>query len=135
MSSLANTATSGVQKRAHTRVVHLQRKKGEIVQDCDVYIGRAVTRGGWTLKQSKWANPFQIGKKGMKTVKEVARAYENHVRSNSMLMSSLHELRGNRLGCWCYPKFCHGNILIKLMKEQEVREGTEERECSDENKS
>lgn len=109
---------NGVRKNT-TRVVHLHRKNGNVVQDCDVYIGRAVMRGGWNFTRSKWANPFKIGQKGIKTIQHVAKAYEKHVRGNAMLMQSLHELSGQRLGCWCYPKFCHGNILVKLLKEQE----------------
>jgi hypothetical protein len=111
-------STAGVRKPT-TRVVHLKRKNDDVVQDCDVYIGRAVMYGGWNLTKSKWANPFKVGQKGMKTPKHVAAAYEKHVRDNKNLMESLQELTGKRLGCWCYPKPCHGNVLIKLLKEQE----------------
>jgi hypothetical protein len=31
------------------------------------------------------------------------------------LMSSLEELRSKRLGCWCAPKACHGDVLIELL--------------------
>lgn len=39
-----------------TTVVRLRRSKGQVVQDCTLYIGRACYRGGWTLPQSKWYN-------------------------------------------------------------------------------
>ena len=34
---------------------------------------------------------------------------------NKELMNSLSELRGKRLGCWCKPERCHGNVLIELL--------------------
>ena len=29
------------------------------------------------------------------------------------------ELEGKELGCWCKPSPCHGDILIKLLKERQ----------------
>lgn len=37
---------------------------------------------------------------------------------NQELMNSLHELGGKTLGCWCRPEDCHGDILLKLLKEK-----------------
>ena len=36
-------------------VVRIRRKGDRVVQDCDIYIGRAWTMGGWNLSRSKWA--------------------------------------------------------------------------------
>lgn len=103
-----------------TQVVRIRRKKtGEVVQDCDVYIGRRMTLGGWNLPQSKWANPFPVKKEAERA--EVLRKYEEWIRTQPQLMASLEELRGKRLGCWCKPKACHGDILIRLMDEQSSR--------------
>lgn len=41
-------------------IVHLKRSNGVVVQDCDVYIGRACNMGGWRLSQSKWYNPYTV---------------------------------------------------------------------------
>lgn len=43
-----------------TTVVRIRMERGKVVQDCDVYIGRACNMGGWRLRQSKWANPFTL---------------------------------------------------------------------------
>ena len=86
-----------------TRVVHLKRTKGVIVQDCDIYIGRQCTMGGWNLPRSKWANPFRLGEKGYETVDSVLKAYENHILARKHLKDSLHELKGKVLGCKFYP--------------------------------
>ena len=32
----------------------------KIVQNCDMYIGRACFRDGWQLKSSRWKNPFSL---------------------------------------------------------------------------
>ena len=33
-------------------------------------------------------------------------------------MESLIELEGKVLGCWCHPEPCHGDILVKLLREK-----------------
>lgn len=102
-----------------TEVVRIRRKKtGEIVQDCDVYIGRKMTMGGWNLPQSKWANPFPVKKEAERA--DALRKYEEWIRTQPQLMASLEELHGKRLGCWCKPKACHGDILVRLMEEKFV---------------
>ena len=73
----------------------------------DVYIGRP----------SKWGNPFSIGKDG--TREEVVQKYEKWIKQQPELMENLHELKDKVLGCWCSPKLCHGDVLIKLIKGNE----------------
>ena len=81
------------------KVVHCKKEK------YDVYIGRG----------SKWGNPYHIGQHG--TREEVIKKYENYLLGNTDLMNSLNELKGKVLACWCSPQACHGDILIKLIKE------------------
>jgi len=81
------------------KVVHFKK------EPYDVYIGRP----------SKWGNPYIIGPDG--TREEVIQKYERHVRTSKILMNALPSLAGKVLGCWCPPKPCHGEILIKLVKE------------------
>lgn len=103
--------------RKRTRVVKLQRKNGVVIQDCEVYIGRAMFRGGWKLKKSIWANPY----KGSDTLDQ----YREHVTSKPELMSALHELDGKVLGCWCKKNGnepCHGDVLVQLLKEQQEQQ-------------
>lgn len=71
----------------------------------DIYIGRP----------SKWGNPYVIGKDG--TRKEVIEKYKLWVKSQPELLDSIKELKGKRLGCWCYPKACHGDVLADLANE------------------
>lgn len=96
-----------------TTVVRIQRKQGEIVQDCDIYIGRACYRGGWELPQSKWHNPYSVNTYGDQAIP----MYENYLRNNPELLAALPELVGKRLGCWCKPGPCHGDVIVKLLDE------------------
>jgi len=85
-----------------TKVVHCKKER------YDVYIGRP----------SKWGNPFSIGKDG--TRKEVLEKYEKYILGNEKLMNDLHELEGKVLGCWCKPRACHGDVLMKLINRKGV---------------
>ena len=101
------------------KVVRIRRNKHGIVQDCDLYIGRAINYGGWNLSQSKWHNPFTIKKYG--SVQKVCELYLQYI-INSDLFHDLPELKGKTLGCWCeYKKninsfHCHGAVLVQLYK-------------------
>jgi hypothetical protein len=81
--------------------------KGKVVhskkEPYDVYIGRG----------SAWGNPFKIGVHGDRD--EVIKQYEKYIRGKSELMErAKKELFGKVLGCWCAPKPCHGDILLKI---------------------
>jgi hypothetical protein len=110
-----------------TTVVHLKRTKERIIQGCDVYIGRRWNMGGWALEESIWHNPFKLAdakKATPEEIDEVLRKYEAHVRSKPELMSRLlSDLQGKSLGCWCLPKPCHGNVLVKLVNEALLEQG------------
>jgi hypothetical protein len=96
-----------------TTVVRLKRTKLKIIQDCDVYIGRAVFRGGWELLASKWANTISIAKAG--SAERAVELYEEYLHTRpDLLVAIKSELKGKRLGCWCWPNPCHGNVLARL---------------------
>lgn len=90
-----------------TTVVNLTR------ESFTVYIGRANRRYG--LPQSKWANPFIIGKDG--TREQVVEKYRAYVLGRPDLLASLGEIRGEVMGCWCVPSRCHGHVLLELLEE------------------
>ncbi len=83
------------------KVVHCKK------EPYDVYIGRP----------SKWGNPFEIGVDG--TREECIAKYSNWVKKQQL---PFEELRGKILGCWCAPKACHGDVLIKLANNGMERE-------------
>lgn len=71
-------------------------------QSYDVYIGRP----------SKWGNPFVIGQDGDRA--RVIELYRRFLLKSPELLKSLHELRGKRLGCYCAPLPCHGDVLAEF---------------------
>lgn len=70
----------------------------------DVYIGRP----------SKWGNPFKINKEADR--QEVLKQYKDWVLVQPGLMRCLEDLRGKKLGCFCKPKQCHGDVLVELVE-------------------
>lgn len=68
----------------------------------DVYIGRP----------SKWGNPYTIPADGNRET--VIRRYREHILSRPDLLKALSELKGKRLGCFCHPLPCHGDVLAEL---------------------
>lgn len=87
-----------------TSVVNIKKEVYE------VYIGRG----------SKWGNPFKIGVDGNR--QEVIKKYTKWIITQPELMSSLNELDGKILGCYCAPKACHGDVLVYLIeREKEMK--------------
>jgi hypothetical protein len=63
-------------------------------------------------RRSKWGNPFVIGRDGDRA--EVIEKYRAWIKTQPDLLAALPELRGKRLGCWCAPQPCHGDVLTEL---------------------
>jgi hypothetical protein len=93
-----------------TTVVH------NLHEEFDVYIGREVPEHG--IAASKWGNPFVLEEDTEAERDRVLAIYREWVIAQPELMSSLDELRGKRLGCWCAPKRCHGDVLVELLEAQ-----------------
>ena len=82
-----------------TEVVNLKEER------YDVYIGRG----------SPWGNPFPITKRENRAY--VIARYRRYIRSRPELLARLGELRGKRLGCYCHPFPCHGDVLVELVNQ------------------
>ena len=86
-----------------------------------VYIGRAFA--GW--KGSVLGNPFQIGKDGSR--EEVIQMYrrwlwfrmqeQGQVQKEILRLAAMYA-RGEsiKLGCWCFPQACHGEIVARAIR-------------------
>lgn len=90
-----------------SKVVHCKK------EEFDVYVGRG----------SKWGNPFShkegtLAKEIVATREEAIQKFEEYLLSNQELMDSLDELKGKVLGCWCKPKSCHGDVLLKYANQK-----------------
>jgi len=95
------------------KIVHCNK------ENYDIYIGRP----------SKWGNPFthltdsSHAKYKVNSRKEAIKKYEEWITKGEgrYLLKDLHELEGKILGCWCKPKSCHGDILIKLIEKNKSK--------------
>jgi hypothetical protein len=67
-----------------------------------VYIGRG----------SKCGNPFRIGRDGDRAA--VIMKYERWLADQHHLLRAFDELRGRDLICFCAPRACHGDLLLRL---------------------
>lgn len=76
--------------------------------DYDLFIGR----GG------QWGNPFIVGVDGTRS--EVIEKYRQWIKTQPQLLAQLHILRGKRLGCFCKPLACHGDVLVELCEDNNV---------------
>lgn len=96
-----------------TVVVNVSKKYGETDY---VYIGRYCKYTDH--KESPFHNPFYLPKDATAEQRRACLAkYEAHVRNSPRLLALLPTLKGKRLGCWCKPLPCHGDVLVKLIQE------------------
>jgi hypothetical protein len=67
-----------------------------------VYVGRP----------SKWGNPFAM-KSEIDREKVIAQ-FTEYIMNSPDLLAQVGELRGKNLVCYCAPKACHADVLLKL---------------------
>lgn len=87
----------------------------------NVYIGRGgivfIDGKRYPPSSSKWANPYKLKDKSRE---ECLKYYEIYIRfqiKNNPEYYNIQELKGKKLGCWCCPEMCHGDILCKILNE------------------
>ena len=77
----------------------------------DVYIGRG----------SIWGNPFVMENNSDAERQRVIDAYRVHfikqMASGVITVDMLKQLYGKRLGCFCAPKPCHGDVIAAAVRE------------------
>lgn len=72
----------------------------------DIYIGRG----------SIWGNPYTIEEHGRDKAIALYQVYIiDQLDNEPELVKQLLLLKGKTLGCFCKPKPCHGDILVKLI--------------------
>ena len=77
-------------------------------EPCEVFIGRP----------SRWGNPWSIGKDGNR--RQVIAKYREWIKTQPHLLTQVKNLKGRKLGCFCAPQMCHGDILRALADGDEV---------------
>jgi hypothetical protein len=96
-----------------TTVVNIKKTLYWGLRPDDIYIGRP----------GKYGNLHKIGYCGVcqrrHTRAEAIEAYQEDVRNNLELRKEIEKLRGKRLGCFCKPKACHGDVIVEFLEEGE----------------
>lgn len=67
-------------------------------------------------RNSDWGNPFEMPGDGDRET--VCESYELYFGRKYSLHDRVLGLKGKVLGCWCYPKQCHGDHLAALLQQE-----------------
>ena len=112
----------------NVKVKHIRPKYAmlaEWIEDSNnMYIGRCgvvfINKERFPKQSSPWANPYTAKKYGREKCLEL---YEEWIRAKIAKEGTeeLLKLKDKVLGCWCKPDSCHGDILVKIIKELEIK--------------
>ena len=79
----------------------------------DVYIGRGVTP-----EQGYFGNPIKLedcsGDRAL-CVQKYKDYFLDRIKNDSEFRSRVLSLKDKTLGCFCYPKLCHGMVIIEFL--------------------
>ena len=110
-------------KVVNVKVKHIRPKYKNLkewMDDSDnVYIGRRgivfVDGVRFPKRDSIWANPFKISESVGR--EDVIQKYREYIREK-ITDEDLSILRSaKRIGCWCAPLECHGDVLLEILAE------------------
>lgn len=70
-------------------------------------------------RRSRWGNHFIMRNDSDKERDRVCDAFEEAVKSwpPEVIAALKRELRGKDLACWCAPKRCHAETLLRIANE------------------
>lgn len=86
-------------------VFKVWHRKGNYPKDA-IYVGRP----------TKWGNPVHLDNEYDR--EEVLLDYEKWLMKQPELVKAVkEELKGHHLVCWCAPKRCHADILLRVANE------------------
>lgn len=118
-------------KVVNVKVIHLRpryKNLREWIENTEenVYIGRKgvvfIDGKRFPDKASPWANPFKISDQCSR--QQAIGKYEAYIRvqiEEDPVKYDLMALKDKRLGCWCSPDSCHGDVLLRLINEEKYK--------------
>ena len=75
-------------------------------------------------RPTEWGNPYTHIKDRKTQAQyivdsrdEAIEKYRHWIKQQPHLLAKLSSLKGKRLGCYCSPKSCHGDVLVELIEE------------------
>ena len=85
----------------------------------DAYIGRA-GRG----EDGYFGNPFRMENRISReqAVKSFQKYFTERIEKDSEFKRRVLALKGKRLGCFCKPKACHGDVIADWLNKMEENE-------------
>lgn len=87
---------------ALTRVVNVARHRADVMID----------------RSDEFGNPFYIGPDGDRAA--VVAKFRDYVlrrmKSDRAWAARVRAMKGKRLGCWCKPKECHGDVYVEILE-------------------
>lgn len=77
------------------------------IESCDVFIGRP----------SLFGNPFRIGIDGSRgeVIDQYRQWFDDKIRNDPAFLAAVLKLRGKKLGCYCKPLACHGDVIADFL--------------------
>jgi hypothetical protein len=80
----------------------------KLTSNYDAYIGRG----------SRFGNPFKIGEDGNRdeVISLYAYYFEEKLEGEPGFREAVEALRGKKLGCYCAPKRCHGDVIVEYLE-------------------
>lgn len=80
-----------------------------------VFIIRDGERYRYPPNDSPFCNPFRIDANN--TREDVIIRYEEMILEKIANGLDIEILRNKKLGCWCAPEACHGDVLLRLLND------------------
>ncbi len=79
----------------------------------DVYIGRA-GKG----QSGYFGNPFRLTDQSARgsTLEKYREYFLNRIQTDSEFKQRILSLKGKKLGCFCKPHPCHGDIIVEYLE-------------------
>lgn len=97
-----------------TKIVNIKYEK------FDVYIGRG--KGGTVPNPPHsgcFGNPFTVAESGRGHALALYKEYfNNRIINDDEFRQAVLKLRGKRLGCFCKPAPCHGDVIKEWLDQQ-----------------
>lgn len=76
----------------------------------DVYIGRAGKN-----QDGYFGNPFKIGNNRLESIEKFSLYFHSRLHNDAEFYDRVMSLKGKKLGCFCKPKDCHGDVIADFV--------------------